>query len=122
MVSVNVVVLVTPPPVPVMVMVELPGLAFDDTLMRTAAVPLPGDEIVAGLIWMTTPEGAPEAVNEIDESKLPVAAVVTFTAPCPPGATVTFVGADLMVKLAITGTRSLIRLGPFGLPIPQEAS
>jgi hypothetical protein len=79
-------------------MVYVPAAVVEATARVSLEVPEPGAAIDVGLKLAVTPEGAPDAVRAIAESKPPETAVVMVELPLAPCATETDVGEAASVK------------------------
>jgi hypothetical protein len=75
---------VMPPPVAVTVTFVVPVVAVLLAVKVRVELPLPGAAIDVGLKLAVTPEGRPEADNEIAELKPPLTEVETVLLPEPP--------------------------------------
>jgi hypothetical protein len=64
-------------------------------------LPFPGAAMEPGLKLAVTPEGRPDADNEIAELKAPLTVVEIVVLPEPPWATDRLVGEALRVKLGV---------------------
>lgn len=64
-------------------------------------LPFPGAAMLPGLKLAVTPEGRPEADNEIAELNPPLTEVVIVLVADPPCATDTLVGEALTLKLGV---------------------
>ena len=100
-VSAIVTVFVTPPPLAVTVTFAVPVVAVLLAEKVSVELPLPGAARLLGLKAAVTPEGSPEADNEIAELKPPLNAVEIVLLPEPPCATDKLVGEALRVKLGV---------------------
>jgi hypothetical protein len=100
-VSETVVVCVTPPPVAVTVTVDVPVTAVLLAVKVSAEFPLPGAAIDAGLKLAVTPEGKPEAENEIAELNPPLTVVESFVLPVLPWTIDTLAGEALTAKSGV---------------------
>ena len=83
-VSATVVVCVVPPPVAVTVIFVVPVVAVLLAVNVSVELPLPGAAMEAGLKLAVTPDGKPEADNDMAELKPPLTVVETVLAPEPP--------------------------------------
>jgi hypothetical protein len=70
----------------------------DEVEIDIVEVPLPGEEIVAGLNEAVAPAGSPEADSEIPLEKPPETAVVIWLLAPPPAVTESDVGDAEIVK------------------------
>ena len=70
----------------------------DEVEIDIVEVPLPGEEIVAGLNEAVAPAGSPEADSEIPLEKPPETAVVIWLLAPPPAVTERYVGDAEIVK------------------------
>lgn len=96
----------------------MPGVTEDPTVMDMLEVPAPVME--AGLKAMVTPEGSPDAVSAMAESKPPVTVLVMVVDPSLPGAMETDEGEAEMLKpgfCVVEPASALTRLA-VGLPQP----
>lgn len=90
-----------PPPLAVTVTLLVPVVAVLLAAKVSVELPLPGAAKLPGLKLAVTPEGRPEADNEIAELKPPLTDVEIVLVPEPPCATDTLVGEALTVKLGV---------------------
>jgi hypothetical protein len=100
-VSEIVTVCVIPPPLAVTVTFVVPVVAVLLAEKVRVELPLPGAAMVPGLKLAVTPEGRPEADNEIAELKPPLTEVEMVLLPEPPWATDRLVGEALRLKLGV---------------------
>ena len=109
-VSVTVVVCRIPPPLPVTLMLYVPAAVLLPTAIVILEVPEPGAAIGLGLKPTVVPEGTPLADRLMALLKPPLTVVVMVELPWAPCATMTEVGAALMVKLggAVTVSVTLV--------------
>src|SRR5215467_7290484 len=98
-VSVTLVVCWVPPPLPVTVMLYVPTAVLLPTAIVMVDEPEPGAAIGLGLKLTVVPVGAPLADRLMALLKPPLTVVVMVEVPWAPCATLTEVGAALMVKL-----------------------
>jgi hypothetical protein len=101
MVNATVAVWVTPPPVAVTVTFEVPVVAVLLAEKVRVELPLPGAAMDVGLKLAVTPEGRPDADNEIAELNPPLTEVEIVLLPEPPCVTDTLVGEALMLKSGV---------------------
>lgn len=101
MVNAIVAVWVMPPPVAVTVTLVVPVVAVLLTEKVRVELPFPGAAMLPGLKLAVTPEGRPEADNEIAELKPPLTEVEIVLVPEPPWATDRLVGEALRLKLGV---------------------
>ena len=101
MVKAIVAVWVMPPPVAFIVTLVVPVVAVLLAVKVRVELPLPGAAIEVGLKLAVTPEGRPEADNEIAELKPPLTVVETVLLPDAPWTTDKLVGEALRVKLGV---------------------
>src|SRR6516164_9977968 len=97
-VSITVVVCWIPPPLPVTVMLYVPNAVLPPTAIVMVDEPEPGAAIGLGLKLTVVPVGAPLADRLMALLKPPLTVVVMVEVPWAPCATLTEVGAALMVK------------------------
>lgn len=90
-----------PPPLAVTVTLVVPVVAVLVAEKVNVELPLPGAAMLPGLKLALTPEGRPEADNEIAELKPPLTEVEIVLVLEPPCATDTLVGEALTVKLGV---------------------
>jgi hypothetical protein len=90
-----------PPPVAVTVTFDVPVVAELPAVKDKVELPLPGAAIELGLKLAVTPEGRPEADNEIAELNPPLTVVDIVLLPDEPWATERLVGEALRVKLGV---------------------
>ena len=101
MVKAIVAVWVMPPPVAVTVTLVVPVVAVLLAERVRVELPLPGAAMLPGLKLAVTPEGRPEANNEIAELKPPLTEVEIVLVPDPPWATDRLVGDALTAKAGL---------------------
>lgn len=101
MVSEITAVCVTPPPVAVTVTLDVPVVAVPLAMNVSIELPLPGAPIEAELKLAVTPEGKPEADNEIAELNPPLTLVVIVELPDAPCARVRLEGDAFTVKSGV---------------------
>jgi hypothetical protein len=122
-VSETVVVDVVLPDVPVMVIAYVPGVVDDATVKVAVDVPAPVME--DGLKPTVTPEGWPDAVSVIAESKPPLTVLVIVALPELPWSTETEVGeadSEKLGEVVEEPSSALSKPLPLGLPQPVARS
>jgi hypothetical protein len=92
---------VIPPPLAVTVTLVVPVVAVLLAERVRVELPLPGAAMLPGLKLAVTPEGRPEADNEIAELKPPLTKVEMVLVPELPWATDKLVGEALRLKLGV---------------------
>jgi hypothetical protein len=92
---------VIPPPLAVTVTLVVPVVAVLLAERVRVELPLPGAAMLPGLKLAVTPEGRPEADNEIAELKPPLTEVEMVLVPELPWATDKLVGEALRLKLGV---------------------
>ena len=100
----------------------MPTAVPDPTEIVRIEEPEPGAAMDAGLKLAVAPEGRPEALNAIAESKPPETAVVIVLAPSAPWSIVSEVGEAEMVKLGVdpeptVSVRLAVSVTPPPLPV-----
>jgi hypothetical protein len=90
-----------PPPLAVTVTFDVPVVAVLLAVKVKVELPLPGAAIELGLKLAVTPDGSPDADNEIAELNPPLTVVEIVLLPDEPWTTDRLVGEALKVKLGV---------------------
>ena len=95
----------------------------DPAVMVSVDDPAPGAAMEVGLKLAVAPEGKPEALNAMAESKLPEMAVVIVLVPDEPCVTVTDVGEAVIENDDVPDPAVRAAINPeFGVPHPVTRS
>ena len=95
----------------------------DPAVMVSVDDPAPGAAMEVGLKLAVAPEGKPEALNAMAESKLPEMAVVIVLVPEEPCVTVTDVGEAVIENDDVPDPAVRAAINPeFGVPHPVTRS